>query len=79
MYEHVPPVLDLVLDVLQHGTEERYELLCVSDVFPPPGNVELVIAEGSFVIVLDVVSAVDHGLNVLLPQYLQVSGSSLSS
>ena len=47
--------------------------------FPPPGNIEFVISQNSLVVVLDVVSAVHHGADVLLFQYLQVPGSSLAS
>ena len=46
---------------------------------PPPGNIELVISQNPFMVVLDIVSAVHHGSDVLLFQYLQVPGSSLAS
>ena len=53
--------------------------LRLPDVFPPPGDVEIVVAQQSGVVVLDVVSAVDDSLDVLLLQYLQVPGRPFSS
>ena len=98
MYEDIPAVLDLILDIFQNWANEgdQFLLKCalfrrnkarnwendyqrIPSEFPPPGNIEFVISQNSFVVVLDVVSAVHHGADVLLFQYLQVPGSSLAS
>lgn len=60
-------------------THSNYYYQRIPSEFPPPGNIEFVISQNSLVVVLDVVSAVHHGVDVLLSQYLQVSGSSLAS
>ena len=95
MDEHIPPVLDLSLDIFQDWPDEGDQLLLqkpfalknkkrtrvyqrIPSEFPPPGNVELVISENPLMVVLDIVSTVHHGVDVLLLQYLQVTGSSLA-
>ena len=96
MDEHIPPVLDLSLDIFQDWPDEGDQLLLqkpfalrnknrtrvyqrIPSEFPPPGNIEFVISQNSLVVVLDVVSAVHHGVDVLLSQYLQVPCCSLAS
>ena len=78
--QHTAAGGELGLEEGDEGGEEPRQLgLGVPHLPPPPGHVEGEVGEAAGVVVLEVVRAVHHGGDVLGPEQLQVSGSSLTT